>query len=112
MVTFSVEATRADKVIDVRQFIAVLAATGTPPSLFTDADGTSQRESVRRWHLNTVLPMARLLEYELTIKMNSPVKLKFDTYALDMVSRAQVVSKLTGAGVDIGVALAAVGLDE
>ena len=92
--------------------MAVLAATGTPPSLFTDADGTSQRESVRRWHLNTVLPMARLLEYELTIKMNSPVKLKFDTYALDMVSRAQVVSKLTGAGVDIGVALAAVGLDE
>ena len=36
-------------------FEAVLAATGTPPSLFTDADGTAQRESVRRWHLNTVI---------------------------------------------------------
>ena len=41
----------------------------------------------RRWHLNTVLPMARLLEYELTMKLDSPVKLKFDTYALDMVSQ-------------------------
>ena len=36
-------------------FEAVLAACGTPPSLFVDSDGTSQREAVRRWHLNTVL---------------------------------------------------------
>ena len=37
-------------------FARVLAATGTPPSLFLDSDGTSQREAVRRWHLGTVLP--------------------------------------------------------
>ena len=97
--------------VQEKSFMHVLASTGTPPSLFTDSDGTSQRESVRRWHLNTVLPLARLLEYELTMKLETDVKLKFDTYALDMVSRAQVVSKLTGAGVDISVALAAVGLD-
>ena len=41
-------------------FEHVLAVCGTPPSLFTDADGTSQREAVRRWHLNLVLPLARL----------------------------------------------------
>ena len=75
-------------------FEAVLAACGTPPSLFTDADGTSQREAVRRWHLNTVLPLARLVAHELTAKLETPVELKFDTYALDMVSRAQVVQKL------------------
>ena len=46
-------------------FEAVLAACGTPPSLFVDSDGTSQREAVRRWHLNTVLPLARLVEHEL-----------------------------------------------
>ena len=46
-------------------FEAVLAATGTPPSLFTDADGTAQREAVRRWHLGTVLPLAKLIEAEL-----------------------------------------------
>ena len=40
-------------------FARVLAACGTPPSLFVDSDGTSQREAVRRWHLGTVLPLAR-----------------------------------------------------
>ena len=91
-------------------FDHVLAATGTPPSLFTDADGTAQREAVRRWHLGTVLPLARLLEDELTRKLETPVELKFDTYALDMVSRATVVAKLTQAGVAPAVALAAVGI--
>ena len=61
--------------------------------------------------LNTVLPLARLVEYELTEKLAEPVKLTFDTYALDMVSRAQVVAKLTAAGVALPVALTAVGLE-
>ena len=91
-------------------FEAVLAACGTPPSLFIDSDGTSQREAVRRWHLGTVLPLARLVEHELSVKLETPVRLKFDSYALDMVSRATVVAKLTQAGVAPGVALAAVGL--
>ena len=93
-------------------FEHVLAATGTPPSLFTDADGTSQREAVRRWHQNTVIPLARLLEHELTAKLETPISLKFDSYALDMVSRAQVVAKLVSAGVDIGVAMTSVGLSD
>ena len=91
-------------------FEAVLAACGTPPSLFVDSDGTSQREAVRRWHLNLVLPMARLLEHELTAKLETPIELKFDTYALDMVSRATVVAKLAQAGVPMATALDAVGL--
>ena len=91
-------------------FEHVLAACGTPPSLFTDADGTAQREAVRRWHLNLVSPMARMVEHELSAKLETPVKLRFDSYAMDMVSRATVVAKLTGAGVAPGVALAAVGL--
>ena len=44
------------------------------------------------------------------MKLESPVRLKFDSYAMDMVSRATVVAKLTQAGVASGVALAAVGL--
>ena len=91
-------------------FERVLAATGTPPSLFVDSDGTSQRESVRRWHLNLVLPLARLVEHELAAKFETPVALKFDTYALDMVSRATVVAKLAQAGVPMATALDAVGL--
>ena len=89
----------------------VLAACGCPPSLFVDSDGTSQREAVRRWHMNTVLPLARLVEHELTTKLETPVKLKFDNYALDMVSRAQVVAKLTAAGVDASTAMMAVNME-
>ena len=92
-------------------FEAVLAACGTPPSLFVDSDGTSQREAVRRWHLNTVLPLARLVEHELSVKLETPVTLKFDSYALDMVSRATVVAKLAQAGVPMATALEAVNLD-
>ena len=91
-------------------FEAILSATGTPPSLFTDADGTAQRESLRRWHLNLVLPMARLVEHELTLKLETPVELKFDSYALDMGSRATVVAKLAQAGVPMATALDAVGM--
>ena len=91
-------------------FMRVLAACGCPPSLFVDSDGTSQREAVRRWHMNTVLPLAKILEHELTAKLETAVTLKFDAYPLDMVSRSQVVSKLTSAGVALPVALDAVGL--
>ena len=91
-------------------FEAVLAACGTPPSLFTDADGTSQREALRRWHMNTVEPLAGLLEVELREKLEVDLTLTFDTYPLDMVSRAQVVQKLVQAGVDAVTAMGAVGL--
>ena len=92
----------------------VLAACGTPPSLFVDnADGTAQREGIRRWHLGTVVPLAKLLEHELTAKLESPVRLRFDGYAKDMVSRAQVFAKLIAAeGMTVEKALEIAGLLE
>ena len=94
-------------------FARVLAATGTPPSLFVDgADGTSQREGLRRYHMSVVVPMARLVETELTEKLGAPVRLKFDGYARDMVSRAQVFSKLAaveGVSPEMAMALAQIG---
>ena len=92
-------------------FERVLAACGYPVSLGIDADGTSQREALRRWHLGTVAPLARILEDELSRKLETEVRLKFDSYPLDMVSRAQVVSKLVQAGVALDTATMAVGLD-
>ena len=91
-------------------FEAVLAATGTPPSLFTDADGTAQREAVRRWHLGTVLPLARLLEAELSDKLEATVRLAFDAYPLDLAGRAQAFQKLVAGGVSVTEALATAGL--
>ena len=76
-------------------FSRVLAAAGVPPSLFVDdADGTAQREGLRRYHMGVVVPMARLLEAELTEKLGAAVSLKFDRYPMDLVSRAQTLSKL------------------
>ena len=91
-------------------FEAVLAATGTPPSLFVDSDGTSQREAVRRWHLGTVLPLARILEAELTAKLEADVRLRFDAYPMDLAGRAQAFQKLVAGGVPVSEALATAGL--
>ena len=91
-------------------FEAVLAACGTPPSLFIDSDGTSQREAVRRWHLGSVLPLARLLEHELTAKLETGVRLKFDSYPLDLAGRAQAFQKLVAGGVAVQEALIVSGL--
>ena len=91
-------------------FAHVLASTGTPPSLFVDADGTAQREAVRRWHLGTVLPLARILESELTVKLEAAVRLQFDAYPLDLAGRAMAFQKLVAGGVSVTEALATAGL--
>ena len=99
--------------IQQQSFAHVLAACGTPPSLFTDdADGTAQREAVRRWHLGTVLPMAKILETELTEKLDAPVGLRFDSYPLDLAGRAQSFQKLVAAGMDLAKAAGLAGLME
>ena len=91
----------------------MLSACGCPPSLFMgNADGTAQREANRRYFLTTVLPVAKLLTHELSARLEAPVSFNFDSYAMDMVSRAQTVAKLVSAGVDLSTAKAAVGLDE
>ena len=78
-------------------FGRMLAACGCSPALFDDSDGTSKRESLRQWHLGTVAPLAKLLEYELSEKLQTKVKFQFDGYPRDMVSRAQVFSKIAAA---------------
>ena len=90
-----------------------LAAMGCPPALFeSGADGTAQREALRRWHMNTVMPLARILERELREKLEVDVKIHFDGYAMDLVSRASVVDKLVRAGVDTTLALSVVGMND
>lgn len=93
-------------------FLRVLAAAGVPPSLFVDADGTAQREALRRWHMGVVRPLAKALEHELSTKMGEPVKLKFDSYPLDMAGRAQAFQKLVAGGVAVNDALVTAGLLE
>ena len=92
-------------------FCRLLAACGAPPALFeSNADGTSQREAVRRWHQNTVLPLARILEHELTLRLEADVRLKFDPYPLDVQGRSASFAKLVQGGVSVEQALIASGL--
>ena len=91
-------------------FARVLAACGASVSLFSDADGTAQREALRRWHMGTVEPLAGLLAAELSAKLATPVRLRFDRYPLDLAGRAQAFQKLVAGGVSVNEALATSGL--
>ena len=92
-------------------FESVLAACGYPPSLaMGGAQGVAQREAVRRWHLGTVLPLAGMVEAELSRKLEAPIRLRFDNYPLDLQARATALSKLVETGMDRTEALSIVGL--
>ena len=76
-------------VVSKDAFVRVLAACGCSPALFDDSDGTSKREALRQWHLGTIQPLARMLERELSEKLETDVRLRFDNYPLDLAGRAQ-----------------------
>ena len=91
-------------------FDRVLAACGCSPALFNNSDGTSKREALRQFHLGTVLPLARMVEAELSMKLDTPIKLQFDLYNVDLAGRAQAFQKLVAGGMDIAKAAALSGL--
>ena len=75
----------------------VLAACGVPPSLASsDADGTGQRESWRRFLHGSLQPVARIIEGELSAKLESPVSLSFRSLmASDLAGRSRAYGSLT-----------------
>ena len=101
-----------DAVVTVadQAFTRMLAACRCPPSLFVSDDGTAQREALRRWHMNVVIPLARILEHELTARLETEIRLKFDPYPLDVQGRAAGFAKMVQGGVSVEQALIASGL--
>lgn len=94
-------------------FNRCLAAMGVPTDLFAGGGNSQgQREAARRCHLNLIVPLSRMIERELRDKVDDAIRLKHETYFVDMVGRSQVVAKLTDSGVALNVALAAVGLGD
>lgn len=91
-------------------FARMVAACGCNVSLFTDADGTAQREAWRRWHLGTVEPMAKLLAHELTVRLETTVTLRLDKYPTDLAGRASAFKALVTGGMDVTQAAAVSGL--
>ena len=57
-----------------------------------------------------MLPLAKMLEDELNMKFEAPVKLKFDLYNVDLAGRAQAFQKLVARGVSVNDALITSGL--
>ena len=90
---------------------AVIAACGVPVALATDADGTSQRESWRRFVLGSVAAMGRLVAGELKVKLDTEVSFEFhDLYARDLVGRSAALSRLVKAKMPLDQARAVCGL--
>ena len=70
---------------------SVLAACGVPPGLSDSrTDGTAQRESYRRWLHSSVQPLARLVEAEISEKLEAETTLSFRRLeAGDVAGRAR-----------------------
>ena len=95
--------------------MAILSACGVPPALVDSrTDGTSQRESFRRFLHSTVQPLARLAESELRVKLDAPdLSLSFDSlFAADLSGRARAFQSLVGGGMAVTEAAALSGLME
>ena len=91
--------------------MAVLSACGVPVSLATDADGTSQRESWRRFVMGAVEPLLDIVGEELERKLET--KIAFDLtklWAHDLQGRASAFAKMVQGGMAIETAAAASGV--
>ena len=93
--------------------LEVLSACGVPPSLFLDSDGTGQRESFRRFLHTTLQPLARIVERELSDKLEADVRLNLDgLFAADLSGRARAFQSLVGGGMDLAKAAGLAGVME
>ena len=97
----------------------IVTAFGIPPALVVEgADGTAQRESWRRFWLGTVAPLARMVEYELRLKLDQNAVLTLDALAAAdedgrsraLARRAQAAKTLKDMGLGRDEALRLAGL--
>ncbi len=92
--------------------LAVAGACGVPAPLVSErGDGTAQREAWRRFLFGSVLPVARVVEAELSAKLDTPVGLDFtELHASDLAGRARAFQSMVGAGMELDRAAALAGL--
>ena len=91
--------------------LAILSACGVPVSLATDADGTSQRESWRRFVHGPVAALAAIVGGELGRKLDTPVSFTFGSlYASDLTGRAAALGRLVKAQIPLDQAREIAGL--
>ena len=91
----------------------IMEACGVPSALLVaSADGTSQREALRRWVHCHVAPMGRIVAAELSDKLDLPgLSMGFEAlYGSDIVGRASAFKRLVEGGMAIEKAVALAGL--
>ena len=94
---------------------AVLNACQIPWALMDDSDGTSQRESWRRWAMGPLAGLARVVEAELSLKLETLVRFDFSgMWAHDAAGRASAFKSLATGGMELAEAarLSGVLMDE
>ena len=84
-------------------FESILSQCGIPPGL-ASGEGSSQgqRESFRQFIFSSVEPIAKIIEAELSKKLEDDIKLNFsNTYAADIAARSSAFKKLVESGMSI-----------
>ena len=109
---FGADPTAATVSLRSEASMAVLAACGVPAPLFGASDGTSARESWRRYLHSTVQPLAAGVATEAARKLDEPaLSLTFDKlFASDLAGRARAFQSMVGTGMEIDRAAALAGL--
>ena len=91
--------------------LSVLSACAVPVSLVTDADGTSQRESWRRFIMGGVEPLLNIVAQEIETKLEQRVSFDLSSlWAHDLAGRASSFKSMVTAGMEIDRAAALSGL--
>ena len=92
----------------------MLGACGVPAALFeARGDGTSIRESWRRFVMGSVEPLLKMVAREFSIKLETGVSFDLQgLWAHDLAGRAAAFSKLVQGGVSVQEALITTGLLE
>ena len=91
--------------------LAVAASCGVPPMLFEATGSGPLREAWRQFLHGSVLPLSRVVESELSDKLDTPVKLDFKALAAsDIMGRARAFQSLTKGGLNVAEAAQLAGL--
>ena len=79
--------------------LSVLSACGIPVGFTSGQSATNLRESYRVWVFARVLPMAKIVQFELSKKLNEKIELDFvDLAAADTQGRARAFKSLIDGG--------------
>lgn len=79
-----------------------LQLCGIPLGLTTVSSTAGTREAWRQFLFGTIAPLAKLVEYELSMKLNTTIKLTFDELrASDITGRARAFNSLVQGGMSL-----------